>query len=198
LTYFNFNCSVFIITYIFISLINCNYSSNYHVGEKIGKVFKIVVDLRYFVMYTKTISYSTSYRHDRMVEGRRRMAQEVFCPYCKGKAKFMSSREFYGRDYGSNIYVCRPCDAYVGTHKNSTTPLGTLANGPTREWRKYAHSKFDPMWKYGKKSRSKAYEWMRNVMGLTAEEAHIGRFNVEQCMRLVYEIEKREEQRHAR
>lgn len=111
--------------------------------------------------------------------------KEVFCPYCKGQARFMSSKEFYGRDYGSNIYVCRPCDAYVGTHKGSATPLGTLANGVTRQWRMNAHNWFDSLWKRKIMSRSRAYQWMRENMGLTAEEAHIGRFNAEQCDKLI-------------
>jgi hypothetical protein len=39
------------------------------------------------------------------------------------------------------IYLCVPCDAYVGTHKNSKDhkPLGFLANRGLREARKAAH-----------------------------------------------------------
>ena len=34
-------------------------------------------------------------------------------------------------------------------------------------------------------SRSSAYRWMQKVMGMSPEEAHIGRFNREQCRTLV-------------
>lgn len=115
------------------------------------------------------------------------------CPYCGNEAKFMSSKEFYGKDFGSNLYVCRPCDAYVGTHGKGKTPLGTMANQRLRELRKTAHSIFDPMWrgKY-KMSRSKAYAWMAEVMDLPGEKAHIGMFNDDQCKAL---IEKAKEKR---
>jgi hypothetical protein len=106
----------------------------------------------------------------------------------------MSSKEFYGRDYGTNLYVCRPCDAYVGTHKGTNQPLGTPANRDTREWRKLAHTRFDWLWKSGKKSRTKAYLWLQNVMGLTRSEAHIGKFTAEQCKEVVRLVRAREEE----
>jgi hypothetical protein len=121
--------------------------------------------------------------------------RKVICPYCNNQAEFTTSEAFYGRDYGTNIYVCRPCNAYVGTHKNSDVPMGTLATREVREWRQIAHSRFDYIWKTGQKSRTKAYQWMANVMGLKPGEAHIGQFNVEQCKTLVRLIREREEQR---
>ncbi len=83
------------------------------------------------------------------------------------------------------IFDCRPCDAYVGTHKNSGKPLGTLANQELRLWRRKAHAAFDPLWKSGKMGRPAAYRKMRDLMSISADEAHISRFNVDQCQRLV-------------
>lgn len=110
----------------------------------------------------------------------------VFCPYCQREALFLTSEEFYGRDYGSNVYLCRPCDAYVGTHKNSRTPLGTMAKPQLRKLRMQAHSLFDPLWKSRNMSRNDAYKWLQKNMNLSSEEAHIGMFNEEQC-RIVIE-----------
>ncbi|KIL72035.1 zinc-finger-containing protein [Bacillus badius] len=114
------------------------------------------------------------------------------CPYCDKQAVFLTSKEFYGRDYGSNVYLCRPCDAYVGTHGNTKNPLGTMATPEVRRWRKAAHSIFDPLWRSREMSRSTAYRWMQEAMGLSSKEAHIALFDEEQCKQL---IEKVKEQR---
>ncbi|QHW35776.1 hypothetical protein GZH47_33320 (plasmid) [Paenibacillus rhizovicinus] len=107
------------------------------------------------------------------------------CPYCGSPAVFMTHKEFYGRDYGGNVYVCRPCDAYVGTHGRSKAPLGTMANAELRRYRNQAHAAFDPIWKSKSMHRTAAYRWMQKVMDLTPQEAHIGMFDVPKCIKLV-------------
>lgn len=119
-------------------------------------------------------------------------ATEVTCPYCDNPAKFMTSFEFYGKSYGSNLYVCKPCDARVGTHGKGKTPLGTLANGQLRNLRMMCHAKIDPAWRKGGKKRSAVYRRLAQKMGLTSKEAHIGLFNVDQCRRLLGMIERGE------
>jgi zinc-finger-containing domain len=109
----------------------------------------------------------------------------VTCPYCGSQAEFTTSQEFYGRDYGTNIYVCRPCDAYVGTHKRTNIPKGSLATKELRRWRIAAHNKFDAMWRGKKRSRTDAYRWMQKVMNMTSQEAHIGKFTIYQCQMLI-------------
>lgn len=117
----------------------------------------------------------------------------MLCPYCNNQADFISSKEFYGTDYGTNLYVCRPCDARVGTHGRSEKPLGTMANTRLRELRMQCHKYFDRKWKLGEMSRSKAYEWLQNAMNLTAKEAHIGMFNELQCEELLQILNINEE-----
>jgi len=97
----------------------------------------------------------------------------------------MSSKEFYGRDYGTNLYVCLPCDARVGTHKNSRAPLGTLANAALRDLRMQCHKVFDQKWKSGRMSRTKAYVWLQERMYLSPDKAHIGMFDKNQCNKLL-------------
>ena len=71
---------------------------------------------------------------------------KVVCPYCGQVAVLVDSSIVYGRSFGL-IYLCAPCDAYVGTHKGSPrhAPLGTLANKELREARLKAHEILDPL-----------------------------------------------------
>lgn len=119
------------------------------------------------------------------------MSELVKCPYCSRTAEFVDSERIYGQSYGM-IYLCVPCEAYVGVHKGTSRPLGTLANAETRLWRKTAHAKFDPLWRAGKTTRSQAYLWMQRAMKLTRAQAHIARFTVDQCRELVHLIEAKE------
>ena len=61
----------------------------------------------------------------------------ITCDYCGRPAQLTDSAIVYGRSYGL-IYYCAPCQAWVGVHKGTTTPLGRLANHELREWKKAA------------------------------------------------------------
>lgn len=107
------------------------------------------------------------------------------CPYCGSESEFVDSARVYrGKSYGM-IYDCRPCDAYVGVHKGTEKALGTLANRELRQWRMKAHAAFDPIWKNGRMQRRAAYAYLQRIMGMSEAEAHISRFNVDQCQKLV-------------
>ena len=115
---------------------------------------------------------------------------KVNCPYCQKRAKLADSACVYnGVSYGM-IWLCVPCDAYVGTHKNSKdhAPLGRLANKELREWKKKAHAAFDPLWKSKRMKRTDAYRLMRERLGMTPDQAHIGKFDVSECKRLIEEL----------
>lgn len=125
------------------------------------------------------------------------MEKEVICPYCNDKALFVNSSAVYQRDYGM-IYLCPRCDAYVGVHKKTNEPLGTLANAELRAWRKKAHAVFDPLWekkleikqRSGEKcnkfeARNSGYKWLAQELGIDRKDCHIGMFDVETCQRVV-------------
>ena len=116
---------------------------------------------------------------------------KVPCPYCGDEAKLKDSSIVYGKSYGK-IWICEPCNAYVGVHKNSPTfkPLGTLADAPTREWRKKAHAAFDPLWKGGKMTRDEAYQWLSDCLWKTRDCAHIGKSTAGECRHIVEEVFK--------
>lgn len=113
------------------------------------------------------------------------------CPYCLKKTVFVDSAEIYGRSYGM-IYLCRPCDAWVGVHKGTDQALGRLANDELREAKKEAHFYFDKLWRakiltgYSKnKARGKAYQWLARELEIPAPETHIGWFDIDMCKRVV-------------
>jgi len=122
------------------------------------------------------------------------MTAPPICPYCNNEAELVDSIEVYGVSHG-NIWLCRPCEAYVGVHRNDdlNRPLGTLANAQLREWRRAAHSVLDPLWrkKIRKEGCSKAeawragYEWLSKQMGIPFERCHIGMFGLEECQTVV-------------
>lgn len=126
---------------------------------------------------------------------------KIICPYCNGEAILESTTKIYSRDYGL-AYICKNypiCDAYVGVHNETTKPLGRLANAELREWKKKAHSVFDPLWKrklqkrrqergeyYKKKyARSAGYRWLAEQLGIERKDCHIGMFDVDLCKRVV-------------
>ena len=113
--------------------------------------------------------------------------KKVFCPYCGRKAEYVDSKIIYhGHSYGM-IYLCRPCDAYVGVHDGTDIPKGSLANAELRYWRRLAHAAFDPLWQSGKfyRRRNGAYSWLAEKMELPKEHTHIGMFGVDACKKLI-------------
>ena len=112
------------------------------------------------------------------------------CPYCGNDAELTTGYKVYPHrlDLADlKIWACMPCDAWVGTHKNSPTnePLGRLANAELRRAKMAAHAAFDPLWKSGQMTRKEAYKRLSEKMGLTPNETHIGMFDVEQCKTVV-------------
>jgi len=96
----------------------------------------------------------------------------------------VNSNVVYGRSYGM-IYLCRPCDAYVGVHKGTDKPLGRLADKELRYWKMAAHEAFDPIWQSKAMKRNEAYKWLAGCMGLKPKETHIGMFDVQQCKKVI-------------
>lgn len=112
---------------------------------------------------------------------------KVVCPYCKADAELINSAEIYGRSYGM-MWICRPCDAYVGCHKNSKNnmPLGRLANAELREAKKAAHVAFDTLWKgQGFGARRAAYAWLARTLSIHPQKCHIGMMDVDMCDKVI-------------
>ena len=119
------------------------------------------------------------------------------CPYCGKSTDFIDSSYVYKKSYGM-IYICKPCGAYVGTHKGTDRALGRLADWELRTAKKKAHFYFDKISRTGlinkiwtdflpcTKNREKAYIWLSKQMKLEREFCHIGMFSVEQCNQAIH------------
>jgi hypothetical protein len=79
------------------------------------------------------------------------------------------------------FWKCIPCNAYVGCHPGTSTPLGNLANAELRRARNIVHSVFDPLWKGRKMTRSAAYQWLASQLDIPVEKCHIAMFDISQC-----------------
>lgn len=102
------------------------------------------------------------------------------CPYCRSRPQLVDSDVIYGRSYGA-IYLCKPCDAYVGCHKGTTIPYGRLADARLRASKRETHRAFDRLWKEGGMTRTEAYTWLATELNLSPQEAHVGMLDLEQC-----------------
>ena len=83
------------------------------------------------------------------------------------------------------------CDGCHGAHQQGKLkgePLGIPATKETKAWRIRAHDAFDKLWKEWGYKRKEAYGLLQNMMGMTPEQAHIGKFNIDQCKTLIKKI----------
>jgi len=116
------------------------------------------------------------------------VTHQVICDYCGELAEVTSGKVIYPKLPKLShlvIYACFPCDAYVGTHKNSGTPLGRLADKKLRTLKMKTHAAFDPLWKSGYMHRTEAYNWLAKRMGIKKHCCHIGMFNESQCTQAI-------------
>ncbi len=108
--------------------------------------------------------------------------KSISCPYCVGRALLVDSIEVYRKSYG-NIYLCKPCDAYVGTHKNSDDkPLGIPAKANLRQQRKIAHGLIDVYWRTGIFKRREVYSAIKEAMNLPWEQNHVAMWGMKTCL----------------
>lgn len=109
----------------------------------------------------------------------------VICGDCGAPMKLRTARK--GRFDGKRFWGCSTwpkCDSTHGAHPDGR-PLGIPGDKATKAARIRAHEAFDKLWAGGEMSRGGAYRWMRRALGLTEEQAHIGRFTIADCDRLI-------------
>ena len=114
----------------------------------------------------------------------------VRCPYCKAKATLHPASYVFGDAVLSDnlLYVCDrypACDSYVGAHRKTKLPMGTLADGDLRNKRIMAHKAFNWLWESGLMTRTQAYKWMQAKLGMRSEHAHIAKFDHYMCDQLI-------------
>ena len=115
----------------------------------------------------------------------------LICPTCGAFARLTQRAEMDKNPPEAWVFVCENyprCDSYVGCHRGTQTPLGTLAGPELRLLRRRAHSALDWHWKRkGGVSRDEAYRMLAEVLEAPFGEAHIGSCNEEQC-RLIVQV----------
>jgi hypothetical protein len=80
----------------------------------------------------------------------------------------------------TKIYICNDCGASTGCHPNTETPLGKMADLETRKLRVKAHNAFDPLWKAGYMTRTKAYMWLAKELQISFFECLMAWLNKQQ------------------
>lgn len=119
-----------------------------------------------------------------MMATKKRPPRSIPCGHCRGPARVCrhASEDYpYSRDFGP-VYICRPCDAYVGTHPGGM-PKGIPANAEDRALRKQAHALLDPVWQCmvakrgsNQAARRPVYRWLAAKIGKRKDDTHIAWF----------------------
>ena len=114
------------------------------------------------------------------------------CPYCGMAARLIDNTPIYGTSYGKSwICVNYPdCDSYVGAHRRTGEPFGSIANQELREARGGVHGLFDQLWTQGKIdsekwTRSEAYAWFAGAMEMKPSDCHVGMFDLPACKKAI-------------
>lgn len=116
----------------------------------------------------------------------------ITCPYCEKEAQFSSSFDFYGKDYGTNVYFCPDCDAHIKTFKNSLVPNGTMANEELRELRKTIHGIFNELLNVEEVDSYLLFKKISQHIFVSPDEVHISYLDEFQCDKIIrlYELEE--------
>jgi ssDNA-binding Zn-finger/Zn-ribbon topoisomerase 1 len=111
--------------------------------------------------------------------------RDLKCGECGAEMRIHTSKKFANPFYGCSRFP--DCKGSHGAHRDGR-PLGIPANKVTKMARIRAHRVFDLIWKERKMSRGEAYAWMRRKMKLSEDDAHIGKFTLEQCEQLITDV----------
>lgn len=87
------------------------------------------------------------------------------CDYCLNEAELVSGYSIYPHRpdlYHKNFYQCKPCDAWVGCHPNTTNPLGRLADS-----------------------------WLAKELDIPVKFCHVGMFDIETCQKALNILAKK-------
>ena len=112
---------------------------------------------------------------------KRKQDNRLYCPYCGRQAVLRPAMYVYGErnlDPDNYLYVCGgypACDSYIGAHKKSLRPMGTLADGDLRHKRIEAHRALNEVITAGIMTKHGLYIWLQNRLCLSEKEMHIGK-----------------------
>jgi hypothetical protein len=118
-------------------------------------------------------------------------SEDLICPKC-GRKMILQTSPFltYGNGEPRKYWSCEfypLCDVQHSAHPDGR-PVGFPADKKTRIARVDAHEAFDALWRDLGLTRTQGYELLQQITGLSEEDAHIGRFTLDQCAALVEAI----------
>lgn len=127
---------------------------------------------------------------------KKKQDNRLYCPYCGRQAVLRPATYVYGErnlDPENYLYVCGgypACDSYIGVHKKSLRPMGTLADGNLRHKRIEAHRALNEVINAGVMTKHGLYIWLQNRLCLSETEMHIGKFSYFRCEETIRECKK--------
>jgi hypothetical protein len=113
--------------------------------------------------------------------------RRVTCNYCDQAAELHNGLAVYPdrKDLSDRqFWVCWSCNAWVGCHRDTDSPIGSLADEELRSARIAAHAAFDPIWKEERLPRPEAYAWLAQELGIPRQHCHIGLLELDDCRRV--------------
>ena len=116
------------------------------------------------------------------------------CPECGAPMALKETPKYRHKDgtpkkfWGCTAWATTGCRGGHGAHPDGT-PLGIPANAATKAARMKVHAAFDRLWKDGDMSKGAAYRWLQQAMGMTEREAHIAKFDMQQCAQALRALE---------
>jgi len=103
--------------------------------------------------------------------------RKVICPECGSPMKLKNGK-YKDMFYGCTRYPL--CKASHGSHPDGK-PLGIPADKKTRQARIDAHALFDKL----PGTKRDRYKELKEIMGMTVQQAHIAKFDIQQCEFLI-------------
>lgn len=118
----------------------------------------------------------------------------VTCRYCGGPAQLSTGRQIYPTKpllAHLKLWVCLPCDAWVGCYEDSDRPRGPLADKKLRVARENLHDEMEPICRLMMEQRGgdiesvrqKMLGWLVAQLNLPPDMAAVSRIEYEDCIR---------------
>ena len=117
--------------------------------------------------------------------------REIYCCECKQvvQARFTDWKEVYPHlrelPY-KHFYICDKCKNFVGVHKGTNIPLGTIPTKEIKEFRKKIHSIIDPIFLKSKNknyTRKKIYHFLSEKINKEYHTATLS--SIEDCENVI-------------
>lgn len=107
--------------------------------------------------------------------------------------KIVGHADIYGgREYGDwpYAYQCQDCGSYVGIHKDTDLPLGTLADSDLRHHRKRCKHYFIQLLESKGWNQNAGYDFLHKKMEIEKSDCHFGMFDQFKCEQAAIECIK--------